>query len=81
MNLIKEFREYIKSRNEIDLGKIAKREATDFFNIEKRDDKTCITFRNVVVHVSYDVTEEAETISTLFILRKQYYLDRINKII
>lgn len=76
MNLIKEFREYIKSRNEIDLGKIAKREATDFFNIELRNDKPCITFRNVIVNEAPD-----NIVSVLFELRDRYYNDRINKII
>lgn len=78
MNLIKEFREYIKSRNEIDLGKIAKREATDFFNIEKRDGVACITFKGVIVNNN---SKLENLIVILFDLREKYYSDRINKII
>ena len=76
MNLIKEFREYIKSSTETDLEKTAKQEATDFFNIELRNDKPCITFHSVIVNEAPD-----NIVSVLFELRDRYYNDRINKII
>ena len=78
MNLIKEFREYIKSRTEIDLGKIAKREATDFFNIELRDNVSCITFKNIIVNIN---NNHDDIVKILFQLRDKYYNDRINNII
>lgn len=76
MSILSNLKKILKESNRRELEKTAKQEAIDFFNIELRNDKSCITFHNVIIN-----EDSEDIVATLFKLRELYYNDKINNVI
>lgn len=76
MSILSKLKKILRESNRRELEKTAKQEANDFFNIELRNDKSCITFHNVIIN-----EDSEDIVATLFKLRKLYYNDKINNVI
>lgn len=76
MSILSKLKKILRESNRRELEKTAKQEAIDFFNIELRNDKSCITFHNVIIN-----EDSEDIVATLFKLRKLYYNDKINNVI
>ena len=50
MSILSKLKKILRESNRRELEKTAKQEAIDFFNIELRNDKSCITFHNVIIN-------------------------------
>ena len=76
MSILSKLKKILRESNRRELEKTAKQEAINFFNIELRNDKSCITFHNVIIN-----EDSEDIVATLFKLRKLYYNDKINNVI
>ena len=76
MSILSKLKKILRESNRRELEKTAKQEAINFFNIELRNDKSCITFHNVIIN-----EDSEDIVATLFKLRKLYYNDKVNNVI